>query len=64
MLAVKEAHCGGDQDFVVGPNEDQRMTMGFRSIPLQKVSGQTLTQWAVHDYISHEDSRTPWSKRC
>lgn len=64
MLAVKETHCGGDQDFVVGPNEDQRMTMGFRSIPLQKVSGQTLTQWAVHDYISHEDSRTPWSKRC
>ena len=52
MEAVKQAHCGGPQDFVVGLNEDQHMTVGFKSVPFDILPNQTITQLAVSDFIS------------
>ena len=51
MELVKQAHCGGHQDFVVGLNEDQKMTVGFMSVPFENSTGQTLTQLAIDDFI-------------
>ena len=55
MELVKQAHCGGHQDFVVGLNEDQKMTVGFMSVPFENSTGQTLTQLAIDDFIWQED---------
>lgn len=55
MELVKQAHCGGHQDFVVGLNEDQKMTVGFMSVPFENSTGQTLTQLAIDDFIWRED---------
>ena len=51
MEAVKHAHCGGNQDFVVGLNEDQRMPFGFKSVPFNSSADQTLVQLAIGDYL-------------
>lgn len=54
MEAVKQAHCGGPQDFVVGLNEDQHMTVGLKSVPFNILPNQTITQLAVSDFISSD----------
>jgi len=51
MEAVKHAHCGGNQDFVVGLNEDQKMPFGFKSVPFNSSAEQTLVQLAIGDYL-------------
>lgn len=55
MEAVKQAHCGGHQDFVIGLNKDQNMPVGFQSIPFNRSADKTLTQLAVDDYLFKED---------
>ncbi|CAJ1458338.1 unnamed protein product [Effrenium voratum] len=51
MAAVKHAHCGGHQDFVVGFNEDQNMPFGFKSVPFNRSAEQTVVELAIGDYI-------------
>ncbi|CAE7623310.1 unnamed protein product [Symbiodinium necroappetens] len=56
METVKRAYCFGNQDFVVGMNEDIQLVFGIRTIPHANVSGRTLSQLAVENYIYQEPS--------
>lgn len=51
MLEVKRQYCYGNQDFVVGANAQQQVTMGFRTKSFPVNDTELLTQLAVEDFI-------------
>ena len=55
MLEVKRQYCAGNQDFVVGANAQQQVTMGLKTISISAANSESLTQLAVEDWIWKPD---------
>eukprot|EP00435_Cladocopium_sp_Y103_P032323 s977_g8.t1 len=51
MLEVKRQYCYGNQDFVVGANAQQQVTIGLKTKPFPVADTGLLTQFAVEDFI-------------
>lgn len=51
MLEVKRQYCYGNQDFVVGANAQQQVTIGLKTKPFPVTDTGLLTQFAVEDFI-------------
>ncbi|CAK9072712.1 unnamed protein product [Durusdinium trenchii] len=55
MLEVKRQYCAGNQDFVVGGNNMQKITVGFKTKPFNISEENSLSQFAVEDWIWRQD---------
>jgi len=65
MLEVKKAYCAGNQDFVVGPNTDQKVTVGMMTVPYAEASTAqktTNTEFAVSDQKGNIDGVSKFIK--
>eukprot|EP00913_Durusdinium_trenchii_P027660 g25941.t1 len=49
------AYCAGNQDFVVGGNNMQKITVGFKTKPFNISEENSLSQFAVEDWIWRQD---------
>ncbi|CAJ1390319.1 unnamed protein product [Effrenium voratum] len=50
MLLVKQEYCAGNQDFVVGLNQDWQTYMGFESAPFGRTGGTSLGELAALEH--------------
>ncbi|CAJ1398520.1 unnamed protein product [Effrenium voratum] len=60
MQTVKIEYCGGNQDFVIGLNENQGVPVGLRTPAYNASSAASLTEIAVSNFAQADDSSSPW----